>query len=746
MINGKKIMLLLGVLLLWGASSYADEVNLLPNGSFEAYSCNLMGCQFNDWNMALGSGSASTDRIDGEVALMVNPTSVATVLDQGVALTDANYAVGAKFAITINYKVKSMPEGSNLALDCYWEAAAGGSSESIEAHESDILRVPLNNESDWMPLTVFTTKPAKSAYLRVRVKVPKNAKVLFDNFKVVKQESTDPFIEVTPSKLNSVSVNLGQTVDFQTVHIKQGNLTGPTTFRIGGEQAGQFSLSATELPADQTDLDLIITYAPTSAGTHTANLIFDNAQHTTILPDMIPLSGTCSDPSAKPEITVTPTSLPEFSVVVGQSQTQTLSVSSVNCTDYVYMRVDHISPEEHGAFTIDGSMMGKNTTGTVTVRFAPLSAGTYQSTLTVYSENADPVVVTLNGKAEAKSEDNIDWQTNFNWDQTTPLTYMYEKFDQVDHNQTIVLNGWQNVANVDQRPWWGFDESKTSPARGTETYAKATAYQYAKPTTGTWETWLVTPALDYKNAASKTFAFSVMGEYLPDEESATLFEIYYVDPSQPEELRFQNLTESFTIPKTADENLHWNTFFLDLAPYAETMADVFHMAFRYTGPNGNEGVVTYYIDDVSWGRTDLPEIIVSPASIIDDAAVLNTKKTIGTISVSSRNLTNPITLSLAGANYNRFELSATSLPIEGGEVAVSFEGQEEGVHEAYVCISSKGAPDKYVPMAVLCKAAQGIGEVTGNGLQVTGQKILRDGQLFILRGEKTYNAQGQIVR
>ena len=40
----------------------------------------------------------------------------------------------------------------------------------------------------------------------------------------------------------------------------------------------------------------------------------------------------------------------------------------------------------------------------------------------------------------------------------------------------------------------------------------------------------------------------------------------------------------------------------------------------------------------------------------------------------------------------------------------------------------------------------GIGEVTGNGLQVTGQKILRNGQMIIIRGDKEYNAQGQMTK
>ena len=577
--------------------------NLILNHSFEEYSCNMFGCQFEEWNMALGYGSAnSTDKLDGSNSLMINASNMATVLDQGVALTDADYAAGAKFTLTLNYKVQTMPEGETLALDCYWEAAAGGDSETTEAHESDILRVDLESGSGWMSKELVTTKPAKSSYFRVRVKVPKGAKVLFDNFSLYYTPSTDPYIEVSPKTLPQFSLNIGETAT-KTVHIRQGNLSGKTTFYVGGKDASQFSLSASELAADQSDLDLIITYAPTSAGTHSASLIFDNASHTTILPDMISLSGTCSDPSAKPVLTVTPSTLPDFEVLEGKQQKMVVTLSSVNCTDFVYARVDHISPKEHGTFTIDGSMFSKNSEATVTITFSPLQAGTYQSTLTFYTAGAENVVVTLNGKGIAKTPETIDWQTSFVWNESNPLTYMDEPFDNIKHNETLILEGWQNVADVDARPWWGFDESKISPVRGEDSYAKATAYQYGKDSTALWDMWLVTPALDYKNAEKKVFAFNVMAEYLADEGNKPQLGIYYIDATGAE-LFVQDLTSSFELPSTSDENLVWYSYILDLTPYAQTMADVFHMAFRYTGPNGDEGVVTYYIDNVSWGKED----------------------------------------------------------------------------------------------------------------------------------------------
>lgn len=599
-----------------------SEDNLIANSSFEEYSCNaVFGCSFDDWSLPLNTASAnSSDKLLGSTSIMINPTMVATI-DQGVLLNDASYAAGTKFTLTLNYKIITMPEGGALKMDCYWEAAAGGDSEAIEAHDAEVLRGELASGNAWKHKVVTTTKPAKSAYLRVRVTIPKGAKVLFDAWCLLKETAApdEPFIEVSPVQLSSVETTLGNSVNFQTVHIHQGNLTSKTTFYVGGNDKGHFQLSANELAADQSDLDLIITYAPTSAGTHTASLIFDNANHTTILPDMISLKGTCTDPSAKPVLTVTPSTLPDFEVLEGKQQKMTVTLSSVNCTDFVYARVDHV---QGTAFTIDGTMFSKNSETTVPITFAPQTAGTYQSKITFYSQGAESVVLTVNGKGIAKTPETIDWQTDFVWDESNPLTYMDEPFDNIKHNETLLLSGWQNVAAAEARPWWGFDESKTTPARGTGKYAKATAYQFGKDSTALWDMWLVTPALDYKNAEKKVFAFNVMAEYLADEGNKPTLGIYYIDATGAE-LFVQDLTSSFELPSTSDENLVWYSYILDLTPYAQTMADVFHMAFRYTGPNGNEGVVTYYIDNVSWGKEDPVEGIESvQSSVVSSQKIL----------------------------------------------------------------------------------------------------------------------------
>ena len=727
---------MMSMLLVWGAPMRAEE-NLLPNGSFEAYTSNAFGYSFEDWSYPLGCGFAETeDKLDGEVSFLLD-AAFESMLDNECRLTDETYAAGSLFKITMHYKVLALPQETSLQLDCYWEPEAGADADAMRAHDADKLQAMLTDvvSSEWKTLEIITSKPAHSAGIRVRVNVPKKAKVLFDDMRVEQTESEEPYILVTPSDLSSISTTFGIAVDFPTLHIQQGHITGTTTFELSGYDADMFRLSATSIPEGKEEFDLIVTYAPTESGTHTALLNIDNLNHTSLFRS-IKLTGTCTNPAEHPTLRVEPTILTDFSALEGSDHWGKFTVTSRNCQDFVYLHVDHV---KGAAFTIGSTMIGKTAVSEVDVRFAPLEAGEFESTVTVYSEGVEPVVVTLKGTGIKKDPSTIDWQTAFEWDESNPLTLMNETFDNVDHNKTVKLDRWQNVAPVDERPWWGFDEAKTSPVRGDGRYAKATAYQYGKDSTGIWESWLVTPPLDYKNAEGKIFTFCIMGEYMPDEGNETIMEIYYVDATG-EEVYFQDMTENFVYPTTSDENNVWRTFFLNLEPYSETVADVFHIAFRYAGPNGGKGAVTYYLDNISWGRTDLPQIIVDPSYVIDSTAVAGVDKVIAEVNVTSKNLTDEILMGFTGANYRSFDLSVSSLPASGGTVSITFDGDEEGIHVAYLVFTSKGAPDRFIPIAVLCHAPTGLERIQDSGFRI--QKIIRDGQVIIIRDGKEYNVLG----
>lgn len=406
-------MLICAVALVVSASA---QENLLGNGGFEEYDCNVTGCAWTDWSMPFGIAEVeSSDVIEGEAAMRTRG-NLSGYMDNEVALSDDDYPINRVFRISLNYKILSIQEGTALSLDCYWEPKAGTTDAArMKKHDEEVLqRAFASSVSEgWENVTVETSKPENSARLRVRFHVPKKAQVLFDDLRVIETDSIVP----------------------------------------GGDEP------------------------PT--------------------------------------------------------------------------------PQE--------------------------------------------------------SDTTAQWTQEFVWDFSAPLTYMEEGFDRATHNQPIAVKGWQNIAAEDARPWWGFNSAKNQVFDYDFKSAKATAYQYGKETTGEWEMWLVTPALDYKNAENKIFSFSVMGQYLPEEiteEITTFFEVYYIDPLI-EPAWFQDLTSSFTIPIVASEGEQWYQFALDLTPYSETIADVFYMAFRYVGPNGSKGVITYYLDDVSWGKEQAAQGVIS---------------------------------------------------------------------------------------------------------------------------------------
>jgi hypothetical protein len=132
--------------------------------------------------------------------------------------------------------------------------------------------------------------------------------------------------------------------------------------------------------------------------------------------------------------------------------------------------------------------------------------------------------------------------------------------------------------------------------------------------------------LDYQNAPVQVFAFSVMGEYLPEEAGSTTLEVYFIDASDPQKPFFQ-VFDGLSIPKTADESGVWVPFVIHLENQSN-IPDAFYMAFRYKGPNGQKGEATYYIDNVSWGVvqdsaiSDQPSAVGEGEKIVRDGRLL----------------------------------------------------------------------------------------------------------------------------
>ena len=695
------------------------STNLLSNGDFEdaQTKSSFFGTnvEFTDWTFS-GLGVLAIETTDvhsGKQAMRVNKPSLnSSRLSQSVDLQSDNE--GQEYQLTIHYKTITANE-EDIALSCKWNCVP---EPSGTPHDSTVLNQVLPFSSDWKKISVTTTKPKNATSLLVSLTVKKGVIVLFDDFSLTRIEKTTPWYTVSPEKINAAQCNIGDSTLMATLTIRQGGLTEPVKLEITGIGRENFKLEKNQATAVEETIRLW--FAPKTVGIHKGTLLTDCSE---ALDDnhSITLIGTGTDSTLLPEITLTPATLPAFSAKAGETIEDTITVTSTNCIDYIYATCTNT--EENGAFRINTSMLPRNTESKVCVTFSPSKAGTYSAIIAFTTTGGETKTLTVTGTATEPDSTTIDWQTDFQWANTTPLTLLKEPFDSINHNRTLHLDGWQNIVKQGARPWWGYEDVNNNG----EHCAKATAYIWGETDSTLYEMWLVTPALEYRNAANQVFTFRVRGDYIANGQNATL-QLYYIDATDTTDVFYQDL--EIEMPTTEDQAGDWFDFQVNLTGQT-SIADTFYMAFRFTGYSGVTGAATYLIDDVSWGRDDLPLITADSTQIIATTS-LNEKKTIP-VKITGTNLTESISISVTGNNANKFSATPTTLLPLGGAVLVEFQSDQEGVHEAYLRIRSRGAVDLYIPMAVLVKSNTAIDNIenNANNEQNKSHLLLHNGTLYI---------------
>ena len=527
----------------------------------------------------------------------------------------------------------------------------------------------------------------------------------------------EPSFTISPDKFEMAAGTVGKTVAVGTIHISAVNMPAETMLEITGKDRSLFSLSQTSVPAGSSETDIEVTYSPTAIGKNEARLMIDCPQ----MPEIyrtITLSAYAIDEQNPPTVTVEPEVLPTFEAEVGKSHEQTFTVTTANLPDFANMRV-----KEAGSFHISTTMLLKDNVTEVKVTFEPKEAGEYNNEIEIYGLAFDTVHIKISGKAtEATSPEPSKEGDELPLDPSQPVKLLNEHFDMTVKNEPLSIAGWKNVAMEGTRAWWGYELPEGDELAGDKT-AKVTAYDSMTPDGGETpcEMLLVTPPLDFKNSESKVFTFRVRGDYLMDNQT-DLLELCYIDLLDGD--MYIAPVEGFTMPNVADLSGEWQEYHINLA--GQNIADVFFMGFRFKSMRGRNNAATYYIDDVSYGRTDLASILPSLTSLAF-VAEIGKDAVSNEVTVSGTNLAEPIKLTIGGPNKSKFKLSASELPITGGKFTVSFNSDKEGVHEAYVKLSSRGAADVYVPLSVNNTTADGIKSATS---------CLADIEVFNLNGLK----------
>lgn len=569
---------------------------------------------------------------------------------------------------------------------------------------------------------------------------------------VAMRSSADLVAEDTPVQEASIEVErellidateyqeVGKTVDFGKLTVTYKNLPSPAQIYIGGANRAMFSIDKDVIPAGSGTLEILVKYAPTAPGKHTASIVIDAVP--TEASQTISLSARAYDPANLPELSVNTEGLVPFTAAVGQSQEQTVSYTSKNLLDYGTAAVAGTS---NGAFKINSATLMKNGTYTVKITFRPLAAGSYTDQITFSADKAEPVTITVTGTAtgDAPVEDREgDALTDAVFDTTGAKALYIQDFSEAGvNNKPLSLPLWHNIALTGTRAWWAYKD-------GDNMVAKVTAYDSKTTDSQLAQMLLVSPALDFDNAAQPLLAFRVKGTLLTDDMFDNLH-VIYIDPTSGEEtdlsknvfaaVRAEAEPEQspldkvymqdlgIPVPATADQAGNWYDFIIDLK--GQPLASKFFIAFGFTSQRGKDTTVSYFVDDFSWGRSDLK--FIRPGQQVVELRTNANGTVTADVDIEGLNLESEIALFLSGEHAKHFAISHATLPAAGGKVSVTFSPAEEGTYNAYLNLSADGAPQSAIILNGVSSKPEGVDNIAAGA---------QDGPVEV------YSLQGVLLR
>lgn len=504
----------------------------------------------------------------------------------------------------------------------------------------------------------------------------------------------EPELEVAPEQIFSgEAAEIGKGTQVLRYTVEAKNLPSPASVYLTGTDRNMFSIDVEEIPAGTSSTVVTVTYNPTAIGKHTARLNFDAMP--TELTKGYQFTFLAYDPQNMPVATFDASSITPFEVATaGETQVQSIDITTANLPDYGTVKV---LGQGNGAFILNSTMLLKGGKTTLNITFAPKAEGSFSETIEISGVKLPAQTFTVTGTCGGSLPEQPAEGDELTFDTSAPLTLLNENFNGAVNNKPLQLQGWVNNAAIGKRAWWGYTFDDANKA------AKVTAYdsQAQIGAEDPCQMLLLTPALDFANSASKLFTFRVMGQYMSD-GMTDLLRVVYCDVAEGKPY-YQEI-QGLNIPASADYNGEWVDYVIDFE--GQDISDTFFMGFLFDSNRGRDNSAVYYIDDVTYGRTDVPQIKSDPMTLEIETAVLNTHTT--TINVTGHNLSENITLEMGGANPSNFTLSTTSLPSAGGSFDLSFTSDKVGVHEAYVQLKSAGAPTHYILLAYNAKESSAI--------------------------------------
>lgn len=507
--------------------------------------------------------------------------------------------------------------------------------------------------------------------------------------------STEPTMTVTPTVVyDGSAVAIGSSTTFATYAVEYANLENPIDVYLTGANRNQFEVSAETIPAGSGKATITLTYKPQAIGKHTARINFESTVST--LNTGFAATGIAWDPANPPMIVAHSGGLTPFTCKAGEQQKQTITVTTSDLPDYGKAAVKGLS---NGAFIISTATLLKNGNTQINITFKPLVPGDYEEVIEFSGIKAVTKTIRITGTATENGTTEDREGDRLPLDDSKPLASYMQNFDGVTKNKPLSIEGWKNLAQVGNRAWWGYTWDDGNGA------AKVTPYDSKMEETTPCVMTLVSPALDFKNTPNPVLTFKVMGTLMRD-GMADQLEVCYIEKDG--EGMYVQPIDGLNIPASPDKNEEWVPYTIDLKGL--DLADTFFIGFRFNSSRGAESTTSYYIDDFSWGQTNVP--LIRP-NIREGSfkATAGKKATSPDIEIEGIALTSDIKISLYGAHKGFFTLSTTTLPAAGGKFNLDFLNTEPGEYAVEVDLNSEGAPLTAVIVGVQNETATGITDV-----------------------------------
>lgn len=196
---------------------------------------------------------------------------------------------------------------------------------------------------------------------------------------------------------------------------------------------------------------------------------------------------------------------------------------------------------------------------------------------------------------------------------TTPsvvITDTIYQFNNIEAQYTPINElcpGWTHeiVSPADDDRTWQSKTFNNSSAGVTEKYIQATAHDKSDKNAGkTYELWMISPALNVKDAANKVFSFYSEGAYW---QSTSSLEVYVLN--EPKSTASSKEKLNVTLATSTNPGGNFKGWVASGDISLEGKGDLVYIGFRYVAQGGNKNSTTYCIDDFAFGRAQVEHFL-----------------------------------------------------------------------------------------------------------------------------------------